>query len=115
VIGEPEVARLAGQIPKNFEASRTLARALAAYVERRRGFSWGRRVEIARHLSEPLREKFGLPPNTNPDLLLCAAYHRVFITDRREEPVVAVASPFKQAADPLAFLNDPQPARAGRL
>jgi uncharacterized RDD family membrane protein YckC len=109
-INDAKVARLAAQVPANFEPSRTLARALTAYVQRRRGFSWGRRLEIARHLAEPLREKFRLAPDTNPDLLLCALYHRVFITDRYEEPAAA-ASPFRQPAvlseNPLSFLDDP--------
>ena len=41
-------------------------RAAAAY------FSLGRRMEIARHVAEPLCERFRLPQYTNPDLLLCA-------------------------------------------
>lgn len=56
--GEPEALRLASLVPPSFQPSRSLARALAAYAERRRLFSWGRRMEIARHLGEPLRQKF---------------------------------------------------------
>ena len=48
---EPEVARLAGILPVAFRPGRTLVRALAAYVQRRQNFSWGRRIEIARHLA----------------------------------------------------------------
>jgi len=81
----PEVAQMAGLIPANFQPGRTLPRALAAYVERRQTFSWGRRLEIAQHLAEPLRQEFDLPPNTNPDLLLCGLYHRIFVTDRQDE------------------------------
>jgi len=84
--GEPEAARIANLVPANFRASRTLAHALAAYVQRRRTFSFGRRLEIARHLGEPLRQKFHLPAGTNPDLLLCGLYHRIFIADRDAEP-----------------------------
>jgi hypothetical protein len=29
----------------------------------------------------PLRETFGLPLDTDLDLLLCAAYHRTFVAD----------------------------------
>jgi uncharacterized RDD family membrane protein YckC len=81
-VGEAEAKQLADQIPVNFEPSRSLARALSVYVERRAGFAWGRRAEIARHLAEPLRIKFNLPPETNHDLLLCAVYYRVFVADR---------------------------------
>lgn len=81
-VGEAEAKKLADEIPVNFEPSRSLARALSVYVERRAGFAWGRRAEIARHLAEPLRIKFNLPPETNHDLLLCAVYYRVFVVDR---------------------------------
>ncbi len=82
---DPEVIRMAGQIPAGFQASRTMAKALAAYVQRRQHFSWMRRQEIAQHLSEPLLQKFNMPAETNADLLLCALYHRTFITDRQDE------------------------------
>jgi uncharacterized RDD family membrane protein YckC len=95
-IDEPEARRLAGQIPADFQASRTLARALATYVQRRRFFPWGRRMEIARHLGEPLRERFGLPLDTNLDDLLSAAYHRTFITDRVDDEPILSGSPFRE-------------------
>jgi hypothetical protein len=107
-IGEPEVKRLAEQIPANFQPSHSLARALAAYVQRRRNFSWGRRLEIARHLGEPLRQKFNLPASTNADLLLCAVYHRTFITDRRDEPA-REGSPFMEPHIPFARFADAGP------
>ena len=84
--GEPEAARMAELISASFQPGPTLSRALAAYVQRRGAFSRPRRLEIARHLAEPLREKLNLPPATDPDLLLCGLYHRTFITDRDEEP-----------------------------
>jgi len=108
-IQEAEVARTAAQIPANFEASRTLGKALAAYMQRRRTFSWGRRLEIARHLGEPLRERFDLPAGTNLDLLLCAAYQRAFITDHRDEADPG-GSPFLQPQSPFARFDQPAPA-----
>jgi uncharacterized RDD family membrane protein YckC len=84
-INEPEAIRLAGDLPASFRASRGLARALAAYVQRRQTFPWRRRIEIAMHIGEPLRERFGLPPNVNYDLLLCALYYRTFIADRVDD------------------------------
>lgn len=84
-INEPEAIRLAGELPANFRASRGLARALSAYVQRRQAFPWRRRIEIAMHVGEPLRIKLGLPPGVNYDLLLCALYYRTFIADRVEE------------------------------
>jgi uncharacterized RDD family membrane protein YckC len=102
-LGDPEVARLAAQIPVNYLPKRSLARALSAYVERRGAFAWGRRLEIARHVAEPLREKFNLPPNTNLDLLLCALYYRTFITERQDEEPVSTGSPFAEPKNPYAF------------
>jgi uncharacterized RDD family membrane protein YckC len=77
-VTEPEALRLAELIPLDFEVSRGLSRVLSVYVDRRRRFSFGRRAEIARHLAEPLRVRFNLPPQTNGDLLLCALYQRTF-------------------------------------
>jgi uncharacterized RDD family membrane protein YckC len=97
-IADPEAIRLAGLIPAGFQASPTLGRALAAYVQRRGQFAWGRRFEIAAHLGEPMRDRFQLPPNTNLDMLLCALYYRAFIADRNDARVMSAGSPFQQHA-----------------
>jgi uncharacterized RDD family membrane protein YckC len=85
-VNEPEAIRLAADLPANFLISRSLARALSAYVQRRQSFPWQKRAEIAKHVGEPTRVKLGLPSGTSYDLLLCALYHRAFIADRVEEP-----------------------------
>lgn len=108
-IDEPDVVRLAQRIPPSFQASPSLARTLAAYVQRRLAFPVMRRVEVARHLAEPLARRFGLPEGINPDHLLCAVYQRVFITDLpgEQEP----ASPFlvtePSAAGAAAVVAEP--------
>lgn len=102
--GEPEAGRMAAAIPADFQVSRSMARALAAYVQRRRNFSWPRRLEIAAYLGEPLRKRFDLPANVNLDLLLCGLYHRTFITDRQDEPEL-LESPFMQPQPPFAALG----------
>jgi uncharacterized RDD family membrane protein YckC len=79
---DPRTAQLAAYIPMDFLVSRSMARALAAYVDRRRFFSASRRREVARHLAKPLLERFGFPSDTSYDLLLCALYFRTFIADR---------------------------------
>ena len=84
-LADPRIMELAGHIPADFHISRTLARALAAYVDRREVFSMARRREVARHLAEPLLARFGFPPDTGYDLFLCAMYHRAFVADRGEE------------------------------
>ncbi len=103
--GEPEVGRMAERIPAGFRVSRTMGRALAAYVQRRRAFAWPRRLEIARHLGEPLRREFSLPANTNLDLLLCGLYHRTFIAERAGE-AQETDSPLAAPTDPPARLTE---------
>lgn len=76
---DPRTAKLAELIPKSFVISRSLARTLATYTERRRQLSPARRREVARHLGDPLIERLGLLPDTSHDLLLCALYHRAFV------------------------------------
>jgi uncharacterized RDD family membrane protein YckC len=78
---EPEAAQLAALLPVDLQPSRTLARALAAYVERRRYFSRAKRQEVSRPLGRQLVARCGLPEETNDDLLLCALYYRTFLTD----------------------------------
>lgn len=101
-MAEPEAVRIAAQITPTFQPSRSLARALAAYVERRRMFSRGRRLEIAWHVGEPLRQKFQLPADTDLDMLLCGLYRRAFIADRTEPLDERGVSPFAAPALPPA-------------
>ncbi len=98
-VAEPVAIRMAVTLPRNFQPSRSLARALAAYVERRQTFPWGRRMEIAAYLGEPLRRELGLAANTDVDLLLCAMYQRTFIADREDEAAQGT-SPFRETAVP---------------
>jgi len=104
-VTDPDAIELARSLPPSFVLGRSLARALSNYVERRAGFAWARRHEVARHLGEPLRIKLGLPAQTNHDTLLCALYHRTFITDRMEggDDSRSRGSPFgRQAPVPVA-------------
>lgn len=99
-VTEPEALALAGELPAQIDVSRSLAQALSSYVGKRRYLPWARRVQIARHVAEPLREQFGLPLGTSYDLLLCALYHRVFFADVVEavESQPAGSSPFAPVA-----------------
>jgi uncharacterized RDD family membrane protein YckC len=95
---DPRAAQLAEYIPADYRVSRTLAQALATYVERRRFFMAARRREVARHLAAPLLEQFGMRSDTSHDLLLCALYYRTFIADRAADDapqtVATGGSPF---------------------
>jgi uncharacterized RDD family membrane protein YckC len=75
------VAELAMQLPPQVNIGRSTAKALAMYVERRRFFSPARRQEIAMHLGTPLIERHHLPPVADHDLLLCAVYWKVFVSE----------------------------------
>ena len=106
-LDDPRAIQLAAYLPTNFVVSRPMAKALATYVERRRFFSLPRRREVAKHLAEPLLERFGLPGDTSYDLLLCALYYRTFIADRsQDERLLAEA---QAAANPFAGFGQAQP------
>lgn len=99
---DPRAVQLASYIPIDFRPTRSLARALAAYVDRRRFFSPARRREVAHHLAEPLLAQFGFPADTSYDLLLCALYYRTFVAEREEgEPQSRSASPVSPVSPPF--------------
>jgi len=98
-VQHPEVIRFAQYLPRSFVVYRELAHALSVYVSRRERLSPARRYEIARTLSEPLVERFGLPADTNPDLLLCALYYRTFIGESPGEPILPPAAEAAGMAD----------------
>ncbi len=82
---DPRVASLAELIPADFEVSASLARALADYVDQRRFLAAERVAEIAAHLAPRLLSRFGLPADTNHDLLLCALYYRAFVDEHSSD------------------------------
>ncbi|QGJ72293.1 Membrane protein containing RDD domain [Planctomycetales bacterium 10988] len=96
-INEPEVFALAEQLPATYVVSPTMSRALSNYVGRRKYFSKGRLNEIARHLGEPLAERFELPKDTDYDTLLCALYVMAFadlrLAQQQEEEGFAAFTP----------------------
>ena len=75
---DPRAYALSELIPPTFQVSRTLAKAVALYMERRVYLSAQRREEIARNLAEPLLQMFQLRSDTSADLLLCAIYVRIY-------------------------------------
>jgi uncharacterized RDD family membrane protein YckC len=75
---DPRAYALCELIPPTFQISRTLARAVALYMERRIHLSVMRREEIAGNLAKPLLEMFELRSDTSADLLLCAIYVRIY-------------------------------------
>jgi uncharacterized RDD family membrane protein YckC len=110
-LDDPRAIQLAAYLPPNFVVTKSMARALATYVERRRFFSVPRRREVAKHLAEPLLARFGLPRDTSYDLVLCALYYRTFIADRsQDERMLAEAqAAFAQANPFAAFMHTGHP------
>lgn len=82
---DPRVAQLAELIPHEFYVSSKLAKALAAFVDRRRYLAYERVNEIAGHLARPILDKIGMPSDTNYDLLLCALYYKTYVSSVLEE------------------------------
>jgi uncharacterized RDD family membrane protein YckC len=74
-----EINDLLPYLPVRLDAGPELSRALADYVKRRQRFHPSRREDMARHLAQPAKERYGLPPNATGDAVLCALYHRVFL------------------------------------
>ncbi len=85
---DPRVAELATALPLDSSLSPSLARALAEYVDGRRFLPYQRANEVAAHIARPLINHFGLPHDTNYDLLVCALYYQSFVqhgnTDRSD-------------------------------
>lgn len=107
------------QIPLAFEADGRLAEALGAYVARRGDVSPERRVELASILAEPYVRRWNLPRNTDPDLLLCALYHRAYFGGSHERAAAALPqqaetpAPEREGPDgdnPFAKAESPAPA-----
>lgn len=85
---QPDDARafgLAELIPPTFEVSSSLAQAIGLYMENRHRLGVGRREEVAAWIARPLVKSFELLPNTGNDLLLCAMYVRIFLSDQQQQ------------------------------
>ncbi len=110
---DPRAAQLASFLPADYVVSRTMARALALYVDRRRFFTIERRREVARHLAQPLIRQFGLMPDTSDDLLLCALYYRAFVADKGDAAATPANSlPIYPAGSPV-YPSYPAPPYPG--
>lgn len=78
VFTDERVEGLAELIPSSFVVPPSMARAIAEYSDERRFLPFQRASEIAGHLARPLIEKFGLLPDTDHDLFICALYYKTF-------------------------------------
>ncbi len=84
-VDDPRVSALASFFPGDYRVSRSMAKALAIYAERRHYLTPARRREIARHLAIPLIDRFEFRADIDPDLLMYALYYRVYLSDSSDE------------------------------
>ena len=103
---DSRVPQLAEIIPSSFYVSNSLGKAVAAYAERREQLGIARSGEIAAKLAGTLCEEFGLPADTDPDLLICSLYYKIFVGEAPEEPVHSETpysnSPYSESPYPPA-------------
>jgi uncharacterized RDD family membrane protein YckC len=76
---------LAELIPPTYEVSSSMAQAIGLYMENRQRLGVARREEIAAKIAGPMIKKFELHPSTGNDLLLCALYTRVFLSEKQQQ------------------------------
>jgi len=84
-VEDPRVPALASFLPGDYRVSRSMARTLAIYAERRHFLTPPRRREIASQLTQPLLQRFEFRRDIDPDLLMYALYYQTFLVDPRDE------------------------------
>ena len=84
-VDDPRVAALASYLPGDYRVSRSMARTLAVYAERRHFLTPARRREIASQLTDPLLDRFEFRRDIDADLLMYALYYKTFLADPRAE------------------------------
>lgn len=108
-VDDGRVAALASFIPADYRISRSMAKTLAIYAERRHYLTPARRREVARHLTNPLTERFEFRRDIDPDLLMYALYYKTFLSDASAElpdlGALAGYSPLIKDASNIANLD----------
>ena len=84
-VDDPRVPALASFVPADYRVSRSMARTLAIYAERRQFLTPARRREIARHLTNPLVDLFEFRRDIDPDLLMYSLYYKTYLADPSDE------------------------------
>ncbi len=80
---DPRAFGLAELIPPSYIPNYLMTQTIGMYMENRQKLPMSRRLEIAKHLADPLLVKFDMLRDTSPDLLLCAMYVRMFMSDKQ--------------------------------
>jgi uncharacterized RDD family membrane protein YckC len=84
-VDDARVPALASFVPADYRISRSMARTLAVYAERRHYLTPARRREVARHLTNPLIQRFEFRSDIDPDLLMYALYYKTFLAESSAE------------------------------
>jgi uncharacterized RDD family membrane protein YckC len=119
-VEDPRVPALASFVPADYRVTRSMARTLAVYAERRQFLTPARRREIARHLTVPLVDLFEFRSDIDPDLLMYSLYYKTFLAERSDvlpdlgplagySPLRRDANKPTSLARPIAPALDPPP------
>jgi hypothetical protein len=117
-VDDPRVPALASFVPGDYRVSRSMARTLAIYAERRHYLTPARRREVARHLTIPLVERFEFRRDIDPDLLLYALYYTTFLADSSAElpdlgPLAGYSPLLRDAHKPQGLVGDSPASTVG--
>ncbi len=112
-IEDPRVAALSSYLPQDYRISRSMARTLAVYAERRHYLTPMRRREIARKLTTHLIDRFEFRRDIDPDLLMQSLYYKNFLWEPSREPIdLGALAGFSPLAKDVAEANPrvPEPS-----
>ena len=113
-VDDPRVPALSSYVPGDYRVSRSMARTLAIYAERRQYLTPARRREIARHLTIPLIDRFEFRQDIDADLLLYALYYKTFLADSSiETPDLGPLQGYSPLARDAAKTTATAPPRVG--
>ena len=118
-VDDPRVPALASFFPGDYRVSRSMARTLAIYAERRHYLTPARRREVARHLTVPLVDRFEFRTDIDPDLLMYALYYQTFLADPSDElpdlgPLAGYSTLRRDQHKPQGLAGSPPPAFGGQ-
>lgn len=116
-VDDPRVPALASFFPGDYRVSRSMARTLAIYAERRHFLTPARRREVARHLTDPLVDRFEFRRDIDPDLLMYALYYKTFLADPSDElpdlgPLAGYSPLRRDENKPQGLAGDDEPVKA---
>ncbi|MDA8743610.1 RDD family protein [Rubripirellula amarantea] len=110
-VDDPRVPALASFVPADYRISRSMARTLAVYAERRHYLTPARRREVARHLAVPLIDRFEFRSDIDPDLLMYALYYKTFLADASAElPDLGALSGYSPLKRDMNRLRNEEPS-----